>query len=67
MLRESRDARSSLQRSGDRVGAMAGHEKNFEQKPRVEEHLVYALLALPIFAVTIFIVVLLATLGNKNP
>jgi hypothetical protein len=31
------------------------------------EHLVYALLALPIFAVSIFIIVLIATLGSKNP
>jgi hypothetical protein len=38
-----------------------------EEKPRVEEHLVYGLLALPIFAVTILIVVLIATLGNRNP
>lgn len=36
-----------------------------EEKPRVEEHRVYALLALPIFAVTILIVVLIATLGTK--
>jgi hypothetical protein len=34
------------------------------EKPRVEEHLVYALLAIPIFLVTIFIVVLLAVLGT---
>ena len=38
-----------------------------EEKPRVEEHLVYGLLALPIFAVSIIIIVLIATLGNKNP
>jgi hypothetical protein len=37
------------------------------EKPRVEEHLVYALLAIPIFLVTIFIVVLLALLGTAPP
>jgi hypothetical protein len=35
------------------------------EKPRVEEHLVYALLALPIFGVSILIIVLIATLGTK--
>ena len=35
------------------------------EKPRVEEHLVYALLALPVFLVTIFIVFLIATVGTK--
>jgi hypothetical protein len=43
---------------------MTEHEPTGE-KPRVEEHLVYALLALPVFAVTILIVVLIATLGTK--
>jgi len=43
---------------------MAEHEPT-KEKPRVEEHLVYALLAVPIFAVTIVIVVLIATLGTK--
>ncbi len=46
---------------------MAEHQPNAREKPRVEEHLVYALLAIPIFAVSIFIIVLIATLGNKNP
>ena len=35
------------------------------EKPRIEEHLVYALLALPIFAVSILIIVLIATLGTQ--
>jgi len=51
---------------------MADHEKigihneiEVHEKPRVEEHLVYALLALPVFLVTIFIVFLIATFGTK--
>jgi hypothetical protein len=44
-----------------------GNEPKITEKPRIEEHLVYALLALPIFAVSIFIIVLIATLGTKNP
>lgn len=44
-----------------------GHDPKITEKPRMEEHLVYALLALPIFAVSIFIIVLIATLGPKNP
>ena len=41
-----------------------------EQRPvheesRLEDHKVYALLAIPVFLVTIFIVVLLATLGTS--
>ncbi|HKW77684.1 MAG TPA: hypothetical protein VJQ09_01215 [Candidatus Limnocylindria bacterium] len=36
-----------------------------KDEPRVEEHRVYALLALPIFAVSIFIIVLIATFGTK--
>ena len=43
------------------------HEPKIGEKPRVEEHLVYALLALPIFAVSIFIIVLIATFGARNP
>ena len=35
------------------------------EQPRIEEHRVYALLALPIFAVSILIIVLIATLGTK--
>jgi hypothetical protein len=46
---------------------MSEHEPKVKEKPRVEEHLVYGLLALPIFAVSILIIVLIATLGNKNP
>ena len=42
-------------------------EPRIKEKPRIEEHLVYALLALPIFAVSIFIIVLIATLGARNP
>lgn len=44
---------------------MSEHEPNVEEKPRAEEHRVFALLALPIFAVTLLIIVLLATLGTK--
>jgi hypothetical protein len=44
---------------------MTEHEPKVQEKPRVEEHLVYALLALPIFAVSILIIVLIATLGTK--
>jgi hypothetical protein len=44
---------------------MSEHEPKVQEKPRVEEHLVYALLALPIFAVSILIIVLIATLGTK--
>jgi len=36
-----------------------------KEQPRIEEHKVYALLALPIFAITVIIVVLIATLGTK--
>jgi hypothetical protein len=35
------------------------------EEPRIEEHKVYALLAIPIFLVTIFIVALLAMLGTS--
>ena len=34
------------------------------EEPRVEEHKVYALLAIPIFLVTLFIIALLAILGT---
>ena len=51
---------------------MAEHEKveiheriEVHEKPRVEEHLVYALLALPVFLVTILIIFLIATFGTK--
>jgi hypothetical protein len=35
------------------------------EEPRYEDHKVYALLAIPIFLVTIFIVALLAVLGTS--
>ncbi len=35
------------------------------EEPRVEEHKVYALLAIPVFLVTIFIIGLIATLGTS--
>lgn len=45
---------------------MAEHEKSeIHEKPRIEEHLVYALLAIPIFLVSIFIIFLIATFGTK--
>jgi hypothetical protein len=44
---------------------MSEHEPKVQEKPRVEEHLVYALLALPIFAVSILIIILIATFGTK--
>lgn len=39
--------------------------KPISEPPRVEDHHVYALLALPIFAITIVIVVLISTYGVK--
>ena len=45
---------------------MAEQEKvEIHEKPRIEEHLVYALLAIPIFLVSIFIIVLIATFGTR--
>ena len=45
---------------------MAEHKKiEIHEKPRIEEHLVYALLAIPIFLVSIFIIFLIATFGTK--
>ena len=46
---------------------MAHHEpaEKITEKPRVEEHYIYALLAMPVFAVTILIVFLIATFGTK--
>lgn len=45
---------------------MADHDKvEIHEKPRIEEHLVYALLAFPVFLVTIFIVFLISTYGTK--
>ncbi len=39
--------------------------KRIDEQPRLEDHRVYALLAIPIFVVTIVIVVLIATYGVK--
>ena len=39
-------------------------QPRIREQPRIEEHLVYALLALPIFAVSILIIVLIATFGT---
>jgi hypothetical protein len=36
-----------------------------QEESRLEEHKVYALLAIPIFVVTLFIIGLLATLGTS--
>jgi hypothetical protein len=45
---------------------MAEHDKvEIHEKPRVEEHLIYALLAIPVFLVSIFIIFLIATFGTK--
>jgi hypothetical protein len=45
---------------------MAEHDKiEFHEKPRIEEHYIYALLAIPIFLVSIFIIFLIATFGTK--
>ena len=45
---------------------MVDHETpKVQDKPRVEEHLIYALLAFPVFLVSIFIIFLIATFGTK--
>ena len=44
---------------------MSDHEPRIKEQPRVEDHRVYALLALPIFVVSILIIVLIATFGTK--
>jgi hypothetical protein len=44
---------------------MSEEHRPIQEKPRVEEHLVYALLALPIFAVSILIIVMVATFGTR--
>lgn len=44
---------------------MAEHEGPLTEKPRVEEHLVFAILALPIFGISLLIIVLVATLGTR--
>jgi hypothetical protein len=43
---------------------MSEHGPDHEE-PRVEEHKVYALLAIPVFLVTLFIIGLIATLGTS--
>jgi hypothetical protein len=44
---------------------MSEHEPKIEEQPRVEEHRVFMLLALPIFLVSVLIIVLIATLGVR--
>jgi hypothetical protein len=45
---------------------MAEHENlEVHEKPRHEDHLVYALLALPVFAISVVIIFLIATFGTK--
>ncbi len=44
---------------------MTDHEPKITEQPRIEEHRVFMLLALPIFGVTVLIVVLIATLGVR--
>jgi len=44
---------------------MTEQEPKIHEQPRIEEHKVYALLAIPIFAISIIIIVLIATLGTK--
>ncbi len=43
---------------------MSEEHRPVREEPRVEDHKVYALLAIPIFLVTIFIIALLAILGT---
>lgn len=45
-------------------GRMSEH-RPVHEKPRVEEHKVYALLAIPVFLVTVFIIALIAILGTS--
>jgi hypothetical protein len=40
-------------------------ERPVHEEPRLEDHKVYALLAIPVFLVTIFIIVLLAIFGTS--
>ena len=44
---------------------MAEHEPKITEEPRIEEHRVYMLLAIPIFLVTVLIVVLISTFGVR--
>lgn len=40
-------------------------QRPVHEEPRIEEHKVYALLAVPVFIVTLFIIGLIATLGSS--
>ncbi len=44
---------------------MTEQPKRATESPRLEDHLIYALLALPVFAVTVLIAVLIATFGTR--
>lgn len=44
---------------------MSDHEPKITEQPRVEEHRVFMFLALPIFLVSILIIVLIATIGVR--
>ena len=44
---------------------MSDHEPHIDEKPRIEEHRVFAILALPILGISILIIILIATLGTK--
>ena len=44
---------------------MSDHEPKITEQPRMEEHRVFMILALPIFVVTVLIVILIATLGVR--
>lgn len=44
---------------------MSEHGPKIDEQPRIEEHRVFMLLALPIFLVSILIIVLIATLGVR--
>lgn len=44
---------------------MTDHEPKLTEQPRIEEHRVFLLLALPIFAVTILIIILISTFGVR--
>ena len=62
-----RGGRGGARRQSLELRAMAHHDpaEKITEKPRVEEHYIYALLALPVFLVTILIVTLIATIGTK--
>lgn len=44
---------------------MGDHEPKLTEQPRIEEHRVFMLLAFPIFAITIVIVILISTFGVR--